>query len=347
MAKPLNSKSYRARHRLVKSRRAGILNSFNKGQSFIEIIIAFLIGALLIIASSSAVVLIVRNNLESKNNQIAAFLVQELVDNIQAVSESDWNSFYNLAPKGSSSQYYVSSTRAIINDVEVLTIKERNYTRYFSIENVNRDICGTGDISSAATSTCLGAEVLEDPSTQKITAFVNWAGNHSISIVQYLTRHRDSVFAQSNWSGGALLNEIITFSNYRFSTSTDIDFAITTGSIVLSAGQTSGNLTSSIFDTQRTDGAAFNAILWQGDIGDGTVKFRIASSATSTDHWNYYGWDGSGSTDYPASGSVDDDTSVLIMPEHHNNDRYVRYKVFLNKTSNSPRIDDIIINWSS
>ncbi|MEE8131928.1 MAG: hypothetical protein V3T98_02690 [Candidatus Paceibacterota bacterium] len=321
----------------------------NKGQSLIEIILAILIGALLIITSSTVIVLIVRNNLLAKNNQTAGFLAQELIDNIQVISESDWNDIYNLPSKGPSSQYYVSSTnRAIIAGTEILTIKGRDFTRYFSIKNVNRDTCGTGDISSAETSTCTisGVEVLEDHSTQKITSFVDWVGNHSINVVQYLTRHRDSVFAQTNWSGGAVLDEIITFTNNRFFTSTDIDFATTTGSIVLSAGQTSGNLTSSIFDTKRTGGAAFNAILWQGDIGDGTVKFRIASSATSTGPWNYYGWDGSGSTDYPISGSASGDTPISIMPEHHNNDRYVRYRVFLTKTSNSPQIDDIIINWS-
>lgn len=463
--------------------------NFNEGQSLVEIIIIFFVSAFLIITSSTAVVLIVRNNLLAEDNQTAGFLSQELIDSIQAIAKSDWNDVYNLLSKGPGSQYYVaSSTQEIVSGIETLTVEGKDFTRYFSVENANRDACGAGDITTNATSTCVaGAGILEDPSTQKITIAVERNGNKLIDAVQYLTRYRNAVFVQTDWSGGSTASdETVILPNSRFASSSNIDFSATAGSIVLSAGQTSGNLTSSIFDTQRTNGAAFNAVLWQGDSGDGTVKFQIATrGATQCYAWNdFIGWidfcypagnvtvesaqltgyaynddiqeialdcatspigdicstsdfkvlhdsgtgdlsgwawndsigwisfncndpgvclisdykvnvdpatgeftgwawndiigwisfncnnsgigDTCGTSDYKVQitstgnwvfigdegsetsyyGPAGPDAPISIIPSFHNNYRYVRYKVFLTKTSNSPKIDDIIINWS-
>ncbi len=309
--------------------------------------IAFLIGALLIIASSTAVVLIVRNNMESKNNQIAAFLAQELIDNVQAISESDWGELYGLSPKGASFQYYASSTtRTLIQGNEILKVKGKNYTRYFSVEDVNRDMCGRGDITETASSTCSGGIGIEkDLSTQKITAFVNWAGNHSISIVQYLTRyHSNSVFHQTDWSGGAFPNEVVIFPDNRFSDSTSIDFTTIPGSI--SNTTFVGILKSSIFDT-RTSGAAFNSIMFRGDLGDGAVEIYMAVSDSPAGPWSYTAYHDSSplgwtTTMYP-------NKSYSIWSGVYDNKRYIRYRVSLYQnpvTLNNPRVDDIIINWS-
>lgn len=255
-----------------------------KGQSLIEILVGILVGSVLLVSASTAVVLITRNTAEVKNAQIVAPLAQELLDNVKVIAESDWNKIYLLS-KGESLRYYIDSSRAVVPGEETLNIEGKNFTRYFYVENVNRISCGVGDIIINATTTCLSwpggnNEISEDPSTQKITAVVKWGGILSLSAseVQYLSRSRNEVFVQTDWSGGVIADEVLTTPNNKFTSSTDVDFASAPGSLTLSAGKTSGNLVSSIFDTQRTNGAAFNSIMWQGQEGDGTVKFQIASN---------------------------------------------------------------------
>ncbi len=108
-----------------------------------------------------------------------------------------------------------------------------------------------------------------------------------------------------------------------------------------------GNLTSSIFDTQVASGTAINTIMWQGSKPSGTnVKFQIASSNSPSGSWTYRGPDGTNNTYYaPANSNI----PVQINLLYHNNHRYFRYKVFLESDSGrtqSPIVNDIIINWS-
>ena len=104
-------------------------------------------------------------------------------------------------------------------------------------------------------------------------------------------------------------------------------------------------LTSSIFDTQATGGAAINTIMWQGDLPSGTeVSFQIASSNSSSGPWDYLGSDGTSMTFYEPTGP---NIQAKIRRADHNNKRYVRYKVFLTAYGGqSPTVDDVIINYS-
>ncbi|MBI5079212.1 hypothetical protein HZB06_00850 [Candidatus Wolfebacteria bacterium] len=114
-----------------------------------------------------------------------------------------------------------------------------------------------------------------------------------------------------------------------------------------SAQAATGTLTSSIFDTQVANGAAINTIMWQGTKNGGAVKFQIASSDNSNGPWIYYGPNNT-SLDSDVY-SVDSNTPIVINPIQHNNKRYVRYKVILESNlaqTQSPTVDDIIINWS-
>jgi len=113
------------------------------------------------------------------------------------------------------------------------------------------------------------------------------------------------------------------------------------------AGAINSSLTSSVFDTQVTGGTAINTITWQGSQPSGTsVKFQIASSNNSSGPWNYIGPDGSSSSYYVPAGPG---SPIQINLQYHNNQRYFRYKIFLYSNAAqtvSPRVDDVIINWS-
>jgi len=331
------------------------------GQSLIEILIGVGIAAIIGASIVGAISTIMRVGLESKNNQIASGLLKRIIDETRSVAESDWLKIYNLSPKGADSSFYPTAsgtTLIILPGATTTIIGGREFTYWFSVENVNRTKCGLGEISSLATTTCLtteGAnenEIYEDPSTQKITAHVGWQnGTHSLTATQYLSRKRNLTFLQTDWSGGYNqeyfpTSSIGTLVNNSFSTSTYIAYGSSTGQIFLSNFTvSSGTLISSVYDTFST--STFNMIMWQGVKPAGTdVKFQVAVSDTASGPWNYYGPDGSVNSYYTPS---DQNTPIDLNPRYVKNKRYIRYKVFILPDAShatSSTIYDIIINWS-
>jgi hypothetical protein len=214
--------------------------NINSGQSLIEIIIAVTIGAILIGGTTSIIVPILKSNLQTRVVQSADLISQKYLENIQSIAESDWHAIYNPpAAKGPGSQFYLTAsgtTYAIISGTTSTIGEGKNFTIYFSIENANRQLCGIGNIIQYGTTTCPAGPgstgVAEDPSTQKITAFVSWEGQ-SINKIQYFTRHVNKVFVQTDWSGGPGQEGPIASPNDKFASSTNIDYATTTGSIIL------------------------------------------------------------------------------------------------------------------
>lgn len=77
---------------------------------------------------------------------------------------------------------------------ESTTVNNITYTRFFSVENVNRDANGSIVIGGGT----------EDPSTQKVTVTVRWqinGGTRELKITEYLTRSRSEVLWFTDWSG--------------------------------------------------------------------------------------------------------------------------------------------------
>lgn len=127
------------------------------------------------------------------------------------------------------------------------------------------------------------------------------------------------------------------------------------------AGKLTGSLESSIFDTQAVGGATLNSIVWQGSQPANTcAKFQIAVSNSSSGPWNFWGkdaaCDGQGDADqyFGVSGGscLGPDTAIEIKGcdrDWIKDNRYLRYKVILesNLAQNAtPRVDDVILNWS-
>ena len=211
----------------------------SSGQSLVEIIIAIAVGAILIGGATAIIAPILRSNLETRNVQIATSLAQEYLDNLQSLAESDWQIIYSPpSAKGPSSQFYLaptSTTFMLVSGATSTIVEGKTFTRYFSIENVNRNLCGSSDITTNATTSCASgpgtAGVADDPSTQKITAIVTWPESRSISKTQYLTRNINKVFVQTDWSAGPGQEGPITLENNQFATSSNINYSTTTGSI--------------------------------------------------------------------------------------------------------------------
>jgi len=114
-----------------------------------------------------------------------------------------------------------------------------------------------------------------------------------------------------------------------------------------------GTLESSTFDTEITNGAAYNSLIWYGALGAGDVgrvQLQLATSNNAGGPWNYYGADCSLGTYYEPTAST---TTEVGCPTIHNNNRYFRYKIRICSANDcvaagatTPQVDDVVINWS-
>lgn len=227
----------------MKSFNLSIFQFFNsqRGQSLAEILIAIGIGAILIGGTIGIMTPVLKSNSEIKNVQIATSLAQQYLDSLRNITEADWLNIYNPpAAKGESSQFHLGATgttHEIISGATSTAVEGRNFGIYFSIENVNRDSCGAGDISSEATTSCTNGPgtvgVIDDPSTQKINVHISWAQGGLLSRINYFTRSSNKIFDQTDWSGGGGQDGPITSINNKFSSSTLIDYSTTAGAIMI------------------------------------------------------------------------------------------------------------------
>lgn len=215
------------------------------GQSLIELIIALTVGIILIGTASGAIVLFLRSGSDIKVNQIANSLSLKYTDSLKSFSESNWQDIYNLTGKGPNSQFYIipsGSTFAVVAGATTIQVEGQTFTLSFALENVNRDSCGIGNITTVASTSCSGGPgtegIANDPSTQKATIAVGWGTCKSISKTKYLTRSLNYVFIQDDWSGGGSQENFpsvngFTSVNNKFSDLENIDYASSTGSIFI------------------------------------------------------------------------------------------------------------------
>jgi len=202
----------------------------NKGQSLIEVLIAISIAAIVIGASVYGISFMLSSMTSNEQRQTATALAEDLINKVHSIADANWLDIYNLPYKGATSTYHVvasSSLLAVATGTESITINSVNYTLYFSVENVNRDV-SDNIVTSGGTN---------DPSTQKITATVEWltGGNTArFQVSDYLTRWKNKIFVQNDWSGGAGAEGPFTEPNNKFaSSSLNIDTTSTPGVIKL------------------------------------------------------------------------------------------------------------------
>ena len=109
----------------------------------------------------TAVVLGLRIHFQSVASRGAAALEQETMESVRSVAEGKWTDLYNVSPKGATTTYRIitsSSTSPVLtvaSGTEEVVVDNITYTRFFSVENVNRDVNGSIVATGGA----------EDPST--------------------------------------------------------------------------------------------------------------------------------------------------------------------------------------
>ncbi len=193
------------------------MRSREKGQSLVELLVGVAIVTIIISSIVGALVLVLRSNLQSTTSRTAAALGGEIINGVRSVTEGKWSNLYSVSPKGPSTTYRVTSsgtppTLTIVSGSEDIVVNNLTYTRFFSVENVNRD--SVQSIVASGT---------EDPSTQKITVTVRWqvsGDTAKLQTTEYLTRFRNEVTKFTDWSGqSGVAGPITTPDNNYFSIS--------------------------------------------------------------------------------------------------------------------------------
>lgn len=205
---------------------AGTLVVARCGQSLVEILVGMAIGIFLIMAGVGLIVPAINTNTQVTNIQKGAALAKELLDNVRVWSEGNWHNVFGLAT-GTANHYYLittSSPFASSSGNQAVVLSTTTYTRYFYVSDVYRD---TSDNITTDGGTY-------DPSTEQITAVYSWPGGPADTISMYLTRNRDNVYYQTDWSGGPGAISAATSVGNRFAASSNIDYTTTTGSIYIS-----------------------------------------------------------------------------------------------------------------
>nr|MBP9695294.1 carboxypeptidase regulatory-like domain-containing protein [Candidatus Magasanikbacteria bacterium] len=152
---------------------------------------------------------------------------------------------------------------------------------------------------------------------------------------------------QTDWSGGA--GQLLFANDSYYSDDGSIENNNLAGDLKLrKIGQyylPSAQLESSIFDVGTTPN--YVSLVWEPfsqpvETGAGSLRFQIATSVTTSSAvWAYKGPDGSDSTYY--------DNTNPILSSAHNNERYLRYKLFLStaSTTYTPVLSDISVSYTN
>jgi len=193
----------------------------NNGQILIEIILATLIGTMIIGAAASLIVANQKSSQISEQRNTAVFLAQEGVESLKSITENNWHWIF-LPPdgagdkdisKGDGNNYCVQIDS--LNNEWILTsnpvdceidINGIIYTRTINIYNASREDNDDENI--------IDPGGVEDPSTQKIKIKVSYQAGEDVIIEKYLTRWRNEIFIQSDWSGGSGQDDFTDPSKY-------------------------------------------------------------------------------------------------------------------------------------
>jgi len=140
---------------------------------------------------------------ESWKQDSARFLASEVLEQAKALKEENWNNLYRplgTNNKGDANPYHLIKNVdkwELAAGTENISLDSLSFVRQITIDNVSRTgTNGAGELEETYTAS------RDDPQTQKITTRVSWE-NSAIEIIDYFGRHKNALFQQTDWSGGA------------------------------------------------------------------------------------------------------------------------------------------------
>lgn len=208
-------------------------SSSDSGQILVEVIIAIVVIALVAAAVTQVVTQSLRASQRAGSQNAAVLLAGETGEAVRMIAAEDWHAITALATS-SVNRYYptVSGGKwATSTGAESVVLNDITYARSFYVEEVFRSTA-TGDIVTSGG--------YRDPSTAKIVSVVTWTDVSSTTLSfskeLYLSRFLNKTYAQTDWSGGDVGEQLTgaDTATTSFATSSSIDAATTPGSLQLS-----------------------------------------------------------------------------------------------------------------
>jgi hypothetical protein len=285
---------------------------------------------------------------------LSSELSSSSVTNIDLTDKWAWSDVFGWIDFRSYTNVFVSSTQMtgyVDTDAGVLALD--------CATTPNGDICGTSSFGiindgTGALSGMAWNDTVGWISFSCVTTGTCGTYNYGVSV--------DASGYFSGWAWGDTTGWI-SFNCSNTATCGTVDYKLKT---TWGTPVATGSLISRTFDTEVEGGAAFNTVMWQGTLPTGTnVEIQIATSncengatnAPTCDEnvgWGgdkidgdgaFVGYDGSASTRY----ELVPDIQTRVIREYHNNRRYTKYKIYLTSDASlvlSPKVEDVIINWS-
>ncbi len=208
-----------------------------QGQSLIEILIAMAVGVILIGAVTAIIIPTLKTNKTANEAKFAVGLGLDLVERVKVFSGSDWHNLDDILVTSTENLYYLVTSTATSTSPFVIRLGTEaimngttTYTRYFYTEAVCRDATSYSFATTTYTFPTCPVGTVFDPSIRRLTVVYGWQGATTSSLQTFLVRYRSKVFDQADWSGGADETLVATTTN-KFSTSSNIDYSNTNGSI--------------------------------------------------------------------------------------------------------------------
>lgn len=166
----------------------------NRGVLLIEVMMAVAFFVAVATLGSRMIFVGQKSNQAVSGRDAAKGLLNEVLEAARAGSDEKWKNIYSLTK--STGHYYPqqSSGKWIFTaGDEVVSLNGTNYTRYFTVDNVSRDL------STRAIETSYNA-AHDDPSTQKITANTTWTNGETLAVYEYLSRWRNVTCLGTSWN---------------------------------------------------------------------------------------------------------------------------------------------------
>lgn len=197
-----------------------------RGSLLLEILLAVAIAAVIIGGVSSLIIVSLKSGQLSGEKNVIMGLAEEGLEAVKTIAENNWHNLYlppdgagnSVSGKGETAEntYYVYkkdngggvfswelTKNSVLGELSANGI---SYARKIYIFNVTRNKAGDRQIC-AVSADCPDGEI-DDPSTQRIKIKVSRLNGENVIIKEeYLSRWKNNIFMQSDWSEASPASE--------------------------------------------------------------------------------------------------------------------------------------------
>ncbi len=196
--------------RIISNTKYYIPNNLKGGAFLLELLIVVALLGIILGVGTQAVYVSLQSGKIAGERDVAVGLASESLEAVRGISEENWQGIYNLAKSPQQYQTVKSGNKwATSTASETIVLNNATYTRFFIVENTCRsDTVVNGGREITGSAPCAGG-TSDDPSTQRVTVTVSWAGADPVIISDYFFRLRNRTCVQTNWSGGRQADTVI------------------------------------------------------------------------------------------------------------------------------------------